>query len=131
MNQVQYKAVLQSKLIPQIATWYPNHESCVFMQDSAPCHTALSIRKFLMEKNIPLLPWPGNSPDLNPIENLWSIVKRRIRSENITTKLQLIDRLISVWHRDEEVQKICISAIESMPRRINAVINAKGGPTKY
>jgi transposase len=84
-----------------------------------------------MEKNIPLLPWPGNSPDLNPIENLWSIVKRRIRSENITTKLQLIDRLISVWHRDEEVQKICISAIESMPRRINAVINAKGGPTKY
>ena len=43
-----------------------------FQQDNAPCHTALSIKQYINEKGFNLMPWPARSPDLNPIENLWS-----------------------------------------------------------
>ncbi|GFY26633.1 uncharacterized protein TNCV_2879611 [Trichonephila clavipes] len=60
MRQDQYKDVLQNRLIPQLEEWFPNGESYIFMQDEAPCHTALSIKAFLAVQNILLLDWPGN-----------------------------------------------------------------------
>ena len=74
-------------LIPQIREWFPNGEKIVFMQDGAPCHTAKSIKTFLANESIELLDWPGNFPDLNPNENLWELVKRKISAEIITKKL--------------------------------------------
>ena len=47
----------------------------VFMQDKAPCHCSKSTRTFLENKNVPLLDWHGNGPDLNPIEN-WRVMKK-------------------------------------------------------
>lgn len=44
-------------------SWFMNGVPFVFMQDGPPFYTAKSIKAFLQEKNIPLLPWPGNSPD--------------------------------------------------------------------
>ena len=46
------------------------------MQDGAPCHKAKSIKNLLASQKIPLLDWLGNSPDLNPIENVWELLKR-------------------------------------------------------
>jgi len=59
------------------------------MQDGAPCRTAKSVKQYLSSKKIKLLPWPGNSPDLNPIENQWEIVKRRISILKPTTRTQV------------------------------------------
>ena len=101
------------------------------MQDGAPCHTARSAKAFLQARNIPLLDWPGNSYDMNPMDNLWEIVKIKMKGENITTKQQLIERLIRVWKHDDEILANCRTCIESLPRRIAALIKAKGGPTKY
>ncbi|GFW76155.1 uncharacterized protein TNCV_2058021 [Trichonephila clavipes] len=67
MRQDQYK---MSCLILQLEEWFPNGKSYIVMQDGAPCHTTRSIKAFLAEQNIPLLDWPGNSPDMNPIENI-------------------------------------------------------------
>lgn len=47
-----------------------------------------------LEQNIPLLDWWGNSPDLNPIENMWELMKREVAKEVITTKAQLLDKVI-------------------------------------
>ena len=47
------------------------------MHDDALCHKALSVTKFLDEKNTKTLLWPGNSPDMNPVKNLWAILKKK------------------------------------------------------
>lgn len=130
MRQDQYIAVLDTKMLPQVHEWYPDGDF-LFMHDSAPCHKAKKVTKFLQDKQIRVLEWPGNSPDLNPIENLWELLKREISRENITNKRQLIERLIEVWHRNDTITQNCLKCIQSMPRRIQAVIAAKGGVTKY
>lgn len=130
MNQQQYKKVLETKLLRQMRDWFPDGDG-VFMHDGAPCHKAKSITNFLEENIIKTLPWPGNSPDMNPIENLWAIVKKRLRKTNITTKTDLIATLTNIWHRDDEIKNSCQKLVESMPRRIESLIKSKGMHTKY
>lgn len=130
MNQHQYKKVLENRLLPQLKDWFPNNDF-VFMHDGAPCHKAKSVTKFLSENNIKTLPWPGNSPDMNPIENLWSIVKRKMKKICITTKDDIITKLIKIWHHDDEIKDSCKKLVESMPKRIESLIKNKGMHTKY
>ncbi|GFT83171.1 transposable element Tcb2 transposase [Trichonephila clavipes] len=82
IRQDQYKNLL----IPQLEEWFSNGESYIFMQDGAPCHTARSIKAFLAEQNVLLLDWPGNSPDMNTIENVWELMKREVAKDVITNK---------------------------------------------
>jgi len=100
------------------------------MQDGAPCHRAKSVMKFLSEAKIPLLPWPGNSPDSNPIENLWHIAKQRLQLVTTITKEQLISEVTRIWN-DPELKDICLTLIKSMPKRIDDVIKNHGYHTKY
>lgn len=132
MRQDQYKRVLQNRLLPQVREWFPDDDDdYIFMHDSAPCHKARSVTTFLEDRNVSVLPWPGNSPDMNPIENLWELTKREIAKTEITNKRQLVETLIKVWHHDPKLQDNARTCIESMPRRLQAVIAAKGDITKY
>ncbi|GFS69905.1 transposable element Tcb2 transposase [Trichonephila clavipes] len=50
----------------------------IFMDDNAPCHRAVLIDDFLETENIQRMSWPANSPDLNPIEDVWDMLGRQI-----------------------------------------------------
>ncbi len=78
---------------------------------------------------IPVLNWPANSPDLNPIENLWGIVKRKMRYARPNNAEELKATIRATWALITPEQ--CHRLIDSIPRRIAAVIQAKGAPTKY
>jgi transposase len=130
MRQVNYLSTLQDHLLPQIVRWY-GARPCVFQQDNAPCHKARSVKHFLDGQQFSVLEWPPYSPDLSPIENLWAIVKRKVHLEAVKTKPELLSRIQAIWKDDPGVKVACKSLIESMPRRIQACIDARGGPTKY
>jgi hypothetical protein len=114
----------------------------IFAQDNAPTHTARIVQDWLrnwaQENGIELVDWPAYSPDLNPIENLWKIIKDDIvrlhpelsdmKSNNIS-KQRLCEAAVEAWEllEDDLLNKL----IESMPRRIAATVRAKGWYTKY
>ena len=51
----------------------------IFMQDKAPCHFSASTQRYLADRGVVDLAWPGNSPDLNPIEKVWNIMKTSMK----------------------------------------------------
>ena len=69
---------------------------------------------FFEEHGLMVLEWPGNSPDINPIENLWAIIKRRLQKEDCSTMQKMISAVIKVWYHDEELAEMCSNLVESM-----------------
>ena len=101
-----------------------------FMQDNAPCHTVKLIKTWIADQGLKLLPRPPNSPDLNPIENLWCIIKRKVSGQPISSPDELKKKIKSVWV-EEISTELCKKLVLSMPNCIAAVLNNGGYPCKY
>ncbi len=115
-----------------MTTVYPFSDD-YFQQDNAPCYKAQIISDWFLEHDneFTLLKWPPQSPDLNPIEHLWDVVKREIRIMDVqpTNLQQLRDAIMSIWTKSSEE---CFQhLVESTPRRIKEVLKTKVGPTRY
>jgi transposase len=112
----------------------------IFMQDNARVHTARITKDWLLEKNVEILEgWPPYSPDLNPIEHVWVQLKTLYhkhyqhladdtRGPEVLRPL-MEDALIHCWELIPE--RLFEALVEGMPRRIEAVIRARGWYTKY
>ena len=125
MNHEVYKTVLQDYMIPA----YKRLKCTRFLQDRAPCHRSQHTTAFLKSLGIRVMNWPGNSPDLNSIENVWSKMKYDLREMDCSTKKKLIENIKKVWNNLP--REYWVTLADSMPRRIQAVIDNQGGPTKY
>jgi len=102
----------------------------IVMEDNAPVHKKVCI-PVRQELGMKCHQHPPNSPDLNPIENIWAHIKHRIAKEysHITSVRAMKQVVINIWNEFEDDRWDHL--IESMPDRIQAVIEAKGGSTRY
>ena len=129
VNTEVYIEILSEHLLPLINSSFPR--GCLFQQDNATPHTANATKQFLSDSNIDVLPWPARSPDLNPIENLWGILARAVYADarQFDDVESLAQAIAQEW--DKISDEKCKSLVHSMQKRCLAVIEKRGGETKY
>ena len=99
----------------------------LFQQDNAPVHTS-AIKNFFLENEWEVLDWPPYSPDLNIIENLWAIVKRRFAEQTVLWE-NLDEKVKEIWNSIdlETIQKLH----DSIPDRLKAVVDSNGRISRF
>lgn len=99
-------------------------------QDNDPKHKSLLCRTWLLYNCSKVIDTPPQSPDLNPIENLWALLKKKVAKRGPTNKNALIKAIQEEWQKIPEYYDLN-GLIQSMPRRLKAVLDATGHHTKY
>ncbi len=119
MNAERYIKVLEQHMLPS--------RRGLFQQDNAKPHTAAITTAWLHSRRVRVLNWPACSPDLSPIENIWRIIKRKIRQRRPQTLQQLETYIRQEWDQipTPELQKL----ITSMPRHLQTVLKRRGDAT--
>jgi hypothetical protein len=131
VNQQKYIEILEKHLLPFWKRIKRRFRSPIFQDDGAPAHTARSVTTWKVSKGIRTFRWPAQSPDLNPIEHVWQVLKDRIqrrmpRPKNLT---ELKKCIYEEWGQLDRA--ILRSLVSSMSHRIRSVTIAKGYQTKY
>jgi transposase len=129
MNAPMYVEILRNYLRPSALKLVEPGDDWLFQQDNDPKHTSKAATRYMDEHDIPQMDWPSQSPDLNPIENLWSYLNFQCRHRRAKNEEELFQLLRNSWY---DIPKDYLERlVESMPRRCQAVIDCKGNPTKY
>lgn len=126
VNSTRYQALLHDTINP----WLKSLPfDAIMLQDGAPCHTSRATRATLAELNIDLMEWSAQSPDANCIENVWSLIKRRLSDKKTRTPKELWHQIQTQWRAltPDECKRLTLST----PRRMQAIVAAKGHPTPY
>ena len=127
MNGVGLIEVLKAGLLPYINNIDNNVR---FMQDNDPKHTSKRVGAWLEEQNINWWHTPPESPDINPIENLWHELKEYMRRVvKPKTKQELVSGILEFWDT-VDINK-CKKYIGHLRKVIPKIIEQNGGPTGY
>ena len=127
VDSLGYQEILQTHLIPFLQRKLPQGK---FQQDNAPCHTSVSTRTFLEDHAIDVLKTPAESPNLNPIENLWHELKHFIRtSAKPRNKDELLDAIKTFWAT--VTPEKCSRYINHLRKVIPKVLEVNGEATGY
>ena len=118
--------VLNAEAIPFLRRNAP----AVFQHDNARPHTARITRAHLAASNVNVMQWPAMSPDMNPIEHIWDVLGRNVRSIHAPQNIQqLTNALIIEW--DNLPNRLVQRYVNSMRRRVDTLIRANGGHNRY
>ena len=126
MDKELYVEVLDKTLVPYLQKFDENR----FMQDNDPKHTSRYVQEFIERSEINWWKTPPESPDFNPIENMWHELKEYIRREvKPKTKSELVDGIKSFW-ATVTVEK-CTKYIRHLRKVIPRAIELNGDATGY
>ncbi len=127
MNGAMYREILSENLLPSVRALKMKH-GWVFQHDNDPKHTTRATKEWLHKKRFKVLEWPSQSPDLNPIENLWRELKVRVaqrQPQNITAAGDLHGGM------GQRPATVCENLVKTYRKRLTSVIANKGYITKY
>jgi transposase len=97
--------------------------------DNDPKHTSKVVAKWLKDNKVKVLEWPSQSPDLNPVENLWAEVKKHVRARRPTNLTQLHQLCQEEWANIHTIY--CGKLVEGYPKRLTQVKQFKSNAIKY
>ena len=126
INSNMYCEILQQSMIPYLQKL---GSRAVFQHDNDPKYTSKKAIALLKRLRVKVMDWPSVSPDLNPIEHLWGILKRKVEVCKVSNICQLRDVVMEEWKSIPVAA--CEALVNSMPRRVKAVLDNDGGHTKY
>lgn len=135
MNAAEYLRILHDQTLPSIRATLNDpqiHERLFLMQDNSPVHTAMLVRHYLRtQQDIQFIPMPALSPDMNPIENLWARMFRECPQNIPRSQDALWWYCLARWELFNNDPQLFREQTHSMKRRLEAVLEAQGGHTKY
>jgi transposase len=122
--------VYKRGLLPSVEHLFgDDSEGWVLQEDNDPKHRSKLVSRWKEENDIEVLPWPSMSPDQNPIENVWRLMKINIAKKKIRTLTGLKVQLATEWNRLPD--DLAANLVRSMKNRVEELIEAEGDYTMY
>jgi hypothetical protein len=131
MKKKQYCSILEREFLGTLEDHDIDLENIISQQDNDPKHTSKLVKEWFVNNGVNVLPWPANSPDMNPIEHVWNKLETQVqcRTPCPTTKDQLWNALQEEW--ENLTSEYLKTLYESMVYWINALSLVNGSYTKY
>jgi transposase len=131
MDGTLLKGILGTHLVESAELYYDvqHAEAWWFLQDNDPKHKSFLVRAWLFNNGIQCIDFPPYSPDLNPIENLWADLARRVEQFQCDSMEELQDIVAEQWKETD--RELLSKLARSMPQRCQAVIDAHGDHTAF
>jgi hypothetical protein len=126
MTAYDYLSIMERAAVPACSSF-----GMMYIDDNAPIHRAHVVQQWKAQYGVPCLDWPPYSPDMNPIENVWSYLKKKIqRFPNRPQTLEELDFVVlSIWG---SIPLTYITSLyDSMPERLKKCMTSKGYPIAY
>ncbi|PAA51081.1 hypothetical protein BOX15_Mlig033219g1 [Macrostomum lignano] len=128
MNSAVYQQILDENLQSSVHDLGLGR-AWTLQQDNDPKHTSAATRRWLQQRRIKVMEWPSQSPDLNPIEMLWTDLKKMVHARKPKNLWELAEFCIEEWQKVPAER--CAALVNGYRKRLLAVVAARGGATKY
>ena len=128
MKKEYYKKILEEN-VHESARKLSLGRNFVFQQDNDPKHASKLVKNWFQDKKLNVLEWPSQSPDLNPIENLWRELKVRVQAKEPKTLNELEQYCEDEWSKIPG--KVCKNLICNYKKRLLSVITTKDHAIDY